>query len=63
MDILTKSELLSYSEAKKTYRSLNESLKTFSSGSKYNKITIFLSIKSENLIKLSSEVYSWCVLA
>jgi len=30
MDILTKSELLSYSSAKKTYSSLNESLKTFS---------------------------------
>jgi hypothetical protein len=56
MDILTKSELLSYSEAKKTYRSLNESLKTFSSGSKYNKITIFLSHKHDEIEELEATI-------
>ncbi len=56
MDILTKSELLSYSKAKKTYTRITESLKTFSRESKYNKVTIFLSHKHTETDELEAAI-------
>ena len=56
MDILTKSELLKYSKAKKTYTRVTESLKTFSSESKWHKITIFLSHKHNETEELEATI-------
>jgi len=56
MNILTKSELLGYSKATKTYTRLNESLKTFSSESKSNKVTIFLSHKHDEIKELEAAI-------
>ena len=56
MNILTKSELLDYSFKRKTFTSLNESLNTFRSESKYNKVTIFLSHKHDENNELESAI-------
>ena len=56
MDILTKSELLNYSNANKTYTQINDSLKNFRNESKWNKITIFLSHKHNETKELEAAI-------
>jgi hypothetical protein len=56
MDIFTKSELLNYSKSRKIGTMVTESLKTFSSESKYNKITIFLSHKHDEIEELEATI-------